>query len=194
MVNGPSVLIVKRNLMTADRRLHLIATTVLAGAALALLAPSGTLRADPLVLDPTLKVETVASGLFTPTAMAFIGANDFLVIEKNTGQVKRVINGVVQPTPVLDLPVNSFSERGLLGIALSPNFAADKQVYLYWTESSTGADSGVVSQVPLLGNRVDRYVLSGPTLTFDRNIAQIRARQADAGQPERGNNNGGALS
>ena len=37
--------------------------------------------------------------------MAFIGPNDFLVLEKNTGAVKRVTNGVVQGT-VLDLSVN----------------------------------------------------------------------------------------
>jgi hypothetical protein len=36
-----------------------------------------------------------------------------LVLEKASGQVKRVISGVVQPIPVLDLAVNSELERGL---------------------------------------------------------------------------------
>ena len=65
--------------------------------------------------DPNLKVATVVSGLSQPIAMAFLGENDFLVTEKATGRVKRVINGAVSAT-VLDLPLNSASERGLLGI------------------------------------------------------------------------------
>jgi hypothetical protein len=50
---------------------------------------------------------------------------------------------------VLDLAVNFASERGLLGIALHPDFPTDPGVYLYWTESSTGADTGVLSETPL---------------------------------------------
>ena len=90
------------------------------------------------------------------------------MLEKASGQVKRVINGVVQATPVLDLAVNSNSERGLLSLALHPNFPATPWVYVRWTESSTGADTGSALDVPLLGNRVDRYVWNGTTLTFDR--------------------------
>ncbi len=74
--------------------------------------------------------------LITPISMAFLGANDFLVLEKNTGQVKRVVNGAVQGT-VLDLGVNFASERGLLGIALHPNFPSNPGVYLFWTCRST---------------------------------------------------------
>jgi glucose/arabinose dehydrogenase len=66
-------------------------------------------------------------------------------------------------------------------------------VYLYWTESSTGADSGDVTQVPLLGNRVDRFEWGGSTLTLGSNLIKLRALQADAGQTQRGNHNGGVL-
>jgi hypothetical protein len=51
--------------------------------------------------------------------MAFLGPNDMLVLEKATGKVQRVVNGVVQSI-VLDLPVDSASERGLLGIGAAP--------------------------------------------------------------------------
>src|SRR5262245_38389805 len=102
-------------------------------------------HAAPTVFDPNLEVATVVSGLNQPTSMAFIGPNDFLVLEKATGQVKRVVNGAVVAT-VLDLAVNSASERGLLGIALHPDFPANPGVYLYWTQSSSGADSGVTSE------------------------------------------------
>jgi hypothetical protein len=87
----------------------------------------------------------------------------------DTVRVVEVIGGVVQPTPVLDLAVNSNSERGLLSLVLHPSFPATPFVYIRWTESSTGADSGVVSEVPLLGNRGERLIWNGSTLTLDRN-------------------------
>jgi uncharacterized repeat protein (TIGR01451 family) len=148
----------------------------------------------PILLDQNLTVSTVATGLDQPTTMAFIGANDFLVLERATGRVQRVVNGQLQATPALDLPVNNFSERGLLGIALHPNFPSTPYIYLFWTESSTGADSGNVGDVfQPLSNRVDRYVWNAGNLTFDRNLIQLRAYQADPDQPQRGNHNGGVL-
>ena len=146
----------------------------------------------PTVVDRNLAVRTVVAGLDTPTTMAFLGPGDFLVLEKGTGQVKRVVDGVITTT-VLDLAVNSASERGLLGIALHPKFPATSSVYLYWTESSTGEDSTVLSEVPLLGNRVDRYTWNGSKLTFQSTLKRIRALQEDAGQPARGNHDGGIL-
>ena len=89
--------------------------------------------------------------------------------EKASGQVKRVTNGVVTGV-VLDLAVNSNSERGLLGIALHPDFPQVPFVYLYNTESTTGSDTNVAANVPLLGNRVDRFRWNGSTLSFDKNI------------------------
>ena len=154
-----------------------------------LVQPAAT---SPTMLDDNLTVSTVVAGLDQPTSMAFIGFNDFLVLERATGKVQRIVNGALQGTP-LDLPVNNASERGLLGIALHPNFSQNGFVYLFWTESSTGADTANIDQVPLLGNRVDRYVWNGSTLVFDRNLIKLRALQQDAGQPARGNHNGGVL-
>lgn len=147
---------------------------------------------DPTVIDSNLAVRPVVSGLATPTTMAFIGANEFLVLEKNTGQVKRVADGVVEGV-VLDLAVNFGSERGLLGIALHPQFPVNPGVYLYWTESTSGDDTNVLANTALLGNRVDRFDWNGSTLTFASNIIRIRALQEDAGQPQRGNHNGGVI-
>src|SRR5262249_6310703 len=73
----------------------------------------------PTMIDPNLQVTTVVSGLDQPTSMAFLGPNDFLILEKASGKVQHVVNGAIAGT-ALDLPVNSASERGLLGIALSP--------------------------------------------------------------------------
>jgi aldose sugar dehydrogenase len=167
-------------------------------AVLAVLAvgPGGTGGAQvqgPTILHPGLSVRTVVNGLVTPTSLAFMGADDMLVLEKNTGRVQRVVGGAIQST-VLDLPVNFGSERGLLGIALHPDFPQNPSVYLYWTESSTGADTDVLSDTPLLGNRVDRFVWDGATLTFAQNLIRIRALQQDANQPERGNHDGGVIT
>ncbi len=147
---------------------------------------------SPVMLDANLTVSTVVSGLNQPTSMAFIGANDFFVLEKATGKVQRIQNGVLQST-VLDLAVNSASERGLLGIALHPSFALNGYVFLFWSESTTGGDTTNVDASPLLGNRVDRYIWNGTTLTFDRKLISLRALQQDSGQTSRGNHNGGVL-
>jgi glucose/arabinose dehydrogenase len=150
------------------------------------------------MLHPNLGVRTVVAGLTTPSTMAFIGENDILVLEKNTGRVQRVVNGVVAAT-VLDLNVNFGSERGLLGIALHPDFPSDPGVYLYWTASTIAADTNVLANTPLLGNRVDRFTWDGATLTSDQNLIQLRALQPPfAAEPTpaagRGNHDGGVLA
>jgi glucose/arabinose dehydrogenase len=155
------------------------------------------------MLHPRLAVRTVASGLTTPISLALLGPSDMFVLEKNTGRVFRVVDGVIGPT-VLDLAVNFASERGLLGVALHPGFPDTPFVYLYWTESTTGADTDVLSETPLLGNRVDRFIWDGSTLTFDRNLIHIRAiqedgaplpaGQGDEGQIDRGNHDAGVIA
>jgi glucose/arabinose dehydrogenase len=177
----------------------------------------------PQMLTPSLQVRAVISaGLELPIGLAFIGPNDMLVLEKDSGRVKRVINGVITGI-VLDLGVNSNSERGLLGIALHPDFPTNPGVYLYWTCRSTAApvdpffpdesecldanmfagDSAEVLEVPLLGNRVDRFTWENGGLTYDHNLIMLRAFQNDGAptpegqddetQPPRGNHNGGVL-
>jgi glucose/arabinose dehydrogenase len=165
----------------------------LALVAVASLVPAGAAWAQgPQVLDRNLGVRTAASGLNQPVSMAFIDTGDMLVLEKGTGQVKRVVNGTVQGV-VLDLPVNSNSERGLLGIALHPQFDDNGFVYLFWSESNTGADSTSSTAVDLMANRVDRFRWTGSQLVMDRPIIRFRAFQHDAGQNPRGNHNGGVL-
>ena len=205
-------------------------------AAVAFIGPHAQAQVPgPSVVDPRLSVRTVVSGLVTPTTMAFLGPDDMLVLEKQTGKVQRVTHGTVQT--VLDLAVNNASERGLLGIALQPDVDEDdddheghedhaedrrgddddqprqRAVYLYWTCASThpvdpfmpserecpdtpqtGADTSDILAVPLLGNRVDRFIWDGSTLTFDRNLIKLRAFQNDVtnGVP-RGNHNGGVI-
>lgn len=187
-------------------------------------APSAGAQAPmPTMLHPGLDVRLVADGLVTPTTMAFLNSNEFLVLEKSTGIVQHFVDGVLQG-PALDLAVNNASERGLLGIALDPDFESNHAVYLYWSckappptvdpftpsqaecadTPELGADSGELLEVPLLGNRVDRFLWDGSTLTFDSNLIKLRSFQNDAGpvppnqgdesQPPRGNHDGGVIA
>src|SRR5262245_11449247 len=121
--------------------------------------------------DPALDVEQVASGLDRPTAMAFIGPSDMLVLEKASGQVRRVTGGVLQPGFVLDVGVDGASERGLLGIALHPGFPVQPFAYLYFTQSGTGGDTNG-SPAPL-GNRLYRYTWNGSALVSPVLIAAL---------------------
>ena len=71
-----------------------------------------------ILSDPKLKIELVTSGLDFPTTMAFLGPDDFLILEK-AGTVKRVTNGIILDKPLLQVDVSVKDERGLLGIAVS---------------------------------------------------------------------------
>src|SRR5688572_2994644 len=52
--------------------------------------------ARPVMLDQNLAIRTEVGGLITPISIAFLGPNDgMLVLEKQTGQVKRIVNRAV---------------------------------------------------------------------------------------------------
>lgn len=149
---------------------------------------AGSLYAQTLVESSLTYDTVVSSGLSFPIAIAFLDPSDptrFFVIEKSSGRVKLVQDGVVVST-VLDLPVNSASERGLLGIALHPDFATNGYVYLYYTRSSTGSDTSTSSA--WVDNRVERYTWNGsalvsPTLivSFPRDTTQNNGPNHDGG-------------
>ncbi|MDF0680891.1 MAG: PQQ-dependent sugar dehydrogenase [Candidatus Nitrosocosmicus sp.] len=131
-------------------------------------APNG-----PTVKDKQLSVEKVTDGLEKPTSMAFLGPNDILVTEKETGRVMHVLDGQIQDTPVLDVSVATDIERGLLGIALAKQPDGKIYVFLSYTESGNDADgSDFEDNVDPLGNRLYRYEyvdgqLENPTLLLD---------------------------
>ena len=156
----------------------------------------------PTMVDESLGVEVAVDGLTEPTNLAFLGADDFFVTEKSTGHVIRVQGGEASE-PVLDLAVNFFDERGLLGIALHPDFDSNGYVYLYWTASGEGSgDDGMFGEdtdeefaLPDLGNRVDRFVWDGTALTWDMNIVALRSNTLDTDTLDRlrGNHDAGPI-
>ena len=90
----------------------------------------------PTLSDPNIRVERVITGLEMPTSMAFLDNDDIIITQKDNGIVRLVSNGVLQPQPLLQVPVVNNSERGLLGVAIA-NTTTDsstKIVFLYYTE------------------------------------------------------------
>jgi glucose/arabinose dehydrogenase len=128
----------------------------------------------PELKEETLGIELISSSLKDPTSMAFLGPNDILVTEKNTGTVQRIQNGKIFAEPLLDVNVNGEDERGLLGIAISKNATVGKTfVFLYYTEAKSGMPESEVEvdgngQVPSgagdsgqpIGNHLYRYELA----------------------------------
>jgi aldose sugar dehydrogenase len=117
----------------------------------------------PKVFDSNLKITTIAEGLSTPTTMAFVGPGDILVLEKDTGVVKRIVNGNVLAKPILDVSVANSVERCMCGIAVSKDSSAT-YVFIYYTEIA-GKDGDDKAGKQPIGNRVYRYELSGDVLT-----------------------------
>ena len=124
-------------------------------------------KGEPTVRDPSLKIETVATGLALPTTMAFAGPNDILVLEKNKGTVQRIINGQMLDEPLLRVNVSSEVERGMLGIALSKDNQTGKSyVFLHFIESLGGEP---------VASRLYKYELTNEKLVNPKLLLELPA-------------------
>lgn len=112
----------------------------------------------------SIAVETVASGLAFPWAVAFLPDGRMLVTEK-PGRLRFVTaNGAISP-PIDGVPaVFSKGQGGLLDVALSPSFATDRLVYLSYAEATESGD--------LAGTAVARGRLEGDALVDVQRIYQ----------------------
>jgi glucose/arabinose dehydrogenase len=91
----------------------------------------------------------VASGLNNPSAMALAPDGRIFVCQQG-GALRVIKNGVLLATPFLTVPVDSTGERGLLGVALDPNFVSNQLIYIYYTATT-----------PTIHNRISRFTASG---------------------------------
>jgi glucose/arabinose dehydrogenase len=95
-------------------------------------------------------IETlVTGGLSDPTAMTFAPDGRLFVCQQG-GQLRVIQNGTLLSTPFVSLTVNSSGERGLLGVAIDPNFAVNQYVYVYYTATT-----------PAIHNRISRFTANG---------------------------------
>lgn len=102
----------------------------------------------------------VASLPAPPTALAFTPDGRILVTEQH-GRLRVVRGGALVATPALSLGAGqlcSNNERGVLGVAVDPQFAANRWIYLFYTHPPTGdCAAGAV-------NRVSRFTLGDDDL------------------------------
>ncbi len=90
---------------------------------------------DPGVSGDTLQAQTVVSGLNQPTSIEFSPDGRNMYISEKSGLVKVVRDGSLQSTPFIDIraQVNAVRDRGLLDIAIHPDFENQPYVYLLFT-------------------------------------------------------------
>jgi glucose/arabinose dehydrogenase len=133
---------------------------------------------------PSLADDTVVSGLSFPTGFAFLPDGRVLVTEKE-GRVRLVANGQLQPTPVLDIQsrVNSYWDRGILGIAPDPAFATNRYFYVFTTyENDTSNVTGPKT------SQVLRYTLGANNTADPSSAVVILGSVTGAGCPDPSSN------
>jgi glucose/arabinose dehydrogenase len=118
-----------------------------------ILAGAPTTGAVPQDFEDT-RIATVAS----PTALAFT-PDGRLLITTQDGRLRIYESGALRPAAALDLTdvICSDNERGLLGVAVDPNFSVNRHIYLFYTSDQGGS----------CVNRVSRFVLAASN-TVDR--------------------------
>lgn len=140
---------------------------------------AGMLRISLALLPATLlavapaaaaaQTRTLATGIDVPWGIAFLPGGDALVAERATGRIKRVPAGGGRARTVMRVPGvdGDAGEGGLLGLALSPRYAADGLVYAYFTSAR---DNRVVRF--RLGE-APRPVLTGIPRAYNHNGGRI---------------------
>ena len=140
----------------------MITTRTITGSlcAVALLTCGGSSTMPPPV-SGNLRLVPVASGLASPLYLTVPpGDVQRLFIVEQGGRIRIVQNGVLLPTPFLDITdrVASGGEEGLLGLAFHPNYATNHYFYVDYTHTNTAGDT--------LYTLIERY-----TTSADSNVA-----------------------
>ncbi len=119
----------------------------------------------------------VASGLASPTAMAFAPDGRLFVCQQG-GQLRVVKNGALLATPFLTVTTDASGERGLLGLAFDPNFSTNQFIYIYYTVTSSPRH-----------NRVSRFTANGDTAIAGSEVVILELNNLSSAT----NHNGGAM-
>jgi glucose/arabinose dehydrogenase len=119
----------------------------------------------------------IVTGLANPTAMAFAPDGRIFVCLQG-GQLRVIKDGALLAQPFVALTVDSLGERGLLGVAFDPNFAANQHVYVYYTTTS-----------PATHNRISRFTATGDVAVAGSEMILLELDNLSSAS----NHNGGAL-
>jgi glucose/arabinose dehydrogenase len=112
------------------------------------------------------------------TAMAFAPDGRLFICEQG-GDLRVVKNGSLLANPFVRVPTTADGERGLLGVAFHPNFAANGFVYVYYTVTSGGTSH----------NRISRFTASGDVAVAGSELPIVELPNLSSAT----NHNGGAL-
>ncbi len=179
-------------MMSGARRALVIAIAgliALAGAGVAvawhfgLIFTSPTVQGQPVEV-PDDAVETIATGLEVPWAVAFLPDGSALVTERRSGRILQVhaapvgvtgnVAGATQVTEVARIAdVRPAGEGGLLGIAVSPTYPADGWIYVYFTAENdnrivrlrpgtAATPEPILTSIPKAGNHNGGRIAFGP--------------------------------
>ncbi len=116
---------------------------------IALVVPAAPILAG---VPPGFVDELAAHGLNVPTTFVFASTGRIFVAER-AGALRLVENGILYPTPMVELPVETFAEQGFLGLALNPDFQTSGHITVCYTLYSGNVFNNI--------NRVSRLTVSG---------------------------------
>ena len=142
--------------LTALSLFALVATGASSAQSSILLAQAPLDGTEPL--PPNTTITTILPNLTNgPVAMAFDPQGRLFFTEKgqanDIGAVRVYADGSLQASPVITFSVDgTCSERGLLGIAIDPNFESNHYIYVYYTAYPQSGTCGATV------NRVARFV------------------------------------
>jgi glucose/arabinose dehydrogenase len=163
-----------------------IAAVAAVGALVGAGAPIASVAAAPARADsvvPSGFSDATIGSLPQTTAVSALPDGTVVVLTQG-GTVRLARNGALLPTPALTIPSGilcTASEQGLLGFAISGDFLADHQVWLYYTTRNAAAPGGCV-------NRAARFTMAGDSIDWNSQVVLV-----DGIGAQHGNHNGGDL-
>jgi glucose/arabinose dehydrogenase len=153
------------------------------------------LASSTLTLPAGFVDEAAYMGLLAPRAFAFTPDGRVLALERgsdssndvNFGSIRVFKNGALLPTRAYTLNICGDGERGLLGIAVDPNFAANGYIYVFYTRQATSGNIACDYNTFTNGNdvgprnRVSRLTMSGDVVSPGSELVLIDSILSDAG-------------
>ena len=121
--------------------------------------------------DTRIKIEPIYDGLKSPTAIAFLGPDDMLVLQRQNNSIMRIVNGQMLDEPVLDLGNNVKLMGGscLCDIAILRNDNGTTYAFLYYFLADVTEDDGTKKVI----NRLYRYDVTNGKFTNPKLIFEI---------------------
>lgn len=114
--------------------------------ALALATPALAVSETFETEGPAIQVETFADGLSHPWAIAFLPEGGMLVTERS-GNLRAVGQDGTLSEPIAGVPeVDARGQGGLLDVALDPDFAENRLVYVSYAEAGEGGNGTAVAR------------------------------------------------